>query len=193
MNVTTKLALAPGVRVIGMAGVLMVKAVPLTVAPWTTRFLWRLGVMDTNFAALLPTATLPKPRFWGLTLWLRLRFWHRTMKAAVDRTNAIARCVWELFLNGRAFLAFVRAVPRGFGETLSPDPVSAVRSFWATAQHFGECIRSQFEPGQSVSTRCQKYTGVALRSVSMGNAVGILLKLNISPEVGQKMSFLAHN
>lgn len=120
MNVTTKLAPAPGVKVIGMGGVLMVKAVPLlTVAAWTTRFLWRLGVMATNFAALLPTATLPKLRFWGLTLWLRLRFWHRTMKAAVDRTNAIARCVGELFVNGRAFLAFAYAVRRGFGDAFA--------------------------------------------------------------------------
>jgi len=77
-------------------------------------------------------------------------------------------------------------------ETLSPDPVGR-EAVLGNGQHVGECIRSQFEPGQSVSTRCQKYTGVALRSVSMGNAVGILLKLNISPEVGQKMSFLAHN
>ena len=68
MNVTTKLALSPGVKVIGMIGVLMVKAVPFTVALWTTKSLWRLSVMVNVFAALLPTATEPKPRFWGLTL-----------------------------------------------------------------------------------------------------------------------------
>jgi hypothetical protein len=63
VNVTSKLALPPGVKVIGMAGVLMVKAVPFTVALWTIRSLWRLSAMVNVFAALLPTATEPKPRF----------------------------------------------------------------------------------------------------------------------------------
>lgn len=68
VNVTTKLALPPGVKVIGMAGVLMVKAVPFTVALWTTKSLWRLSVMVNVVVALLPTATEPKARSWGLTL-----------------------------------------------------------------------------------------------------------------------------
>jgi len=68
VNVTTKPAPPPGVNVIGMAGVVMVKAVPLTVALSTTRSLWRLSVIVNVAVALLPTATEPKPRFWGLTL-----------------------------------------------------------------------------------------------------------------------------
>jgi hypothetical protein len=39
VNVTTKPVLPPGVKVIGMAGVLMAKAVPLTVTLSTTRSL----------------------------------------------------------------------------------------------------------------------------------------------------------
>jgi hypothetical protein len=67
VNVTTKPVLPPGVKVIGMAGVLMAKAVPLTVTLSTTRSLWLSSVMVKVFAALTFTATLPKPRFWGLT------------------------------------------------------------------------------------------------------------------------------
>jgi hypothetical protein len=67
VKVTTNPVLPPGVKVIGMAGVLMVKAVPITVTLSTIMFLCLSSVMVKVFAALRFTATLPKPRFWGLT------------------------------------------------------------------------------------------------------------------------------
>jgi hypothetical protein len=62
VNLTTKLALSPGVRVMGMEGVLIVKSVPLTVALSTTSLLPPSAVIDKVNVALLPTATPPKLR-----------------------------------------------------------------------------------------------------------------------------------
>jgi hypothetical protein len=62
VNLTTNLALSPGVRVMGMEGVLILKSVPLIVALSTTSLLPPSAVIDKVNVALLPTATSPKLR-----------------------------------------------------------------------------------------------------------------------------------
>jgi len=74
----------------------MVKAVPLTVALSTTKFLRPSAVMDKVKVALPPTATSPKLRLGGVTRWPKLTFWHRTKKE-IDKITAKMCGIGEVF------------------------------------------------------------------------------------------------